>query len=131
VTLLDGGTAGLETVLLLQGRARAIILDAADIGSSPGAWRRWHWRDAALEPGSLEGTLHGAGLAEALALGEVLGILPENIVIYGVQPGDVGWSPGLSGPVQDAIPAICQDILDGLFQNDTKGRQSDGEDSRS
>lgn len=129
VNLLDGGTAGLETALLLHGYARAFILDAADMGAAPGEWKRWRWRDVALMPGSLEGTLHGAGLAEALALGEVLGILPEDIVIYGVQPVDVGWSPGLSEPVQQAIPAICRDILDSLIQNDMKGRQSHGEDS--
>ena len=39
VEVLDGGLAGLETCLLLQGRRRALIVDAADMGLAPGEWR--------------------------------------------------------------------------------------------
>ena len=44
VELIDGGLAGLETALHLQHRRRAIILDAADFGATPGhlaTRRRW------------------------------------------------------------------------------------------
>jgi hypothetical protein len=44
-------------------------------------------------------------------LGEALGILPSHIVIYGVQPEAIGWSPELSDPVRAAIPAVCHSIL--------------------
>ncbi len=116
VTLLDGGTPGLETVLLLDGYRRAIIVDAAAMGLQPGQWRRFdrqqarlHYRDAAFT-----GTLHHAGLAEALVLGDALQVLPAEIVIYGVQPAALGWMPGLSEPVQRAVPAVCTAILNEL-----------------
>lgn len=113
ITLLDGGTAGLETVLLLQDYSRTIIIDAAEIGGAPGDWRRFTPSEVKLQAADpqLSGTLHYAGLAEALALAEALGVLPAEIVIYGVQPADIGWTPGLSEAVQAAIPAICTDIL--------------------
>jgi hydrogenase maturation protease len=113
VTLLDGGACGLETTLLLQGYRRAIILDAGEIGGAPGEWICFTPGDAVMQPVdmSLSGTLHNARLAEALALGEALGILPPEVTIYAVQPQAVGWSPGLSEPVQKAIPAICTAIL--------------------
>jgi hydrogenase maturation protease len=63
---------------------------------------------------SLGGTLHYAGLAEALALGEALGVLPKEIVVYGIQPAEIGWSPGLSESVAAAIPAVCEAILSEL-----------------
>ena len=114
VSLLDGGTPGLETVLLLQNYRRAIIIDAAEMGLEPGQWRRFiPGNDAWLQPADmyLRGTLHYAGLAEALALGEALGVLPEEIVIYGIQPAEIGWSSGLSVAVAAAIPLVCEKIL--------------------
>ena len=114
VSLLDGGTPGLETVLLLQNFRRAIIIDAAEMGLEPGQWRRFDpGKDALLQPADmyLRGTLHYAGLAEALALGEALGVLPEELVIYGIQPTEIGWSSGLSATVAAAVPFVCEAIL--------------------
>lgn len=115
--LLDGGTPGLETVLLLQDFQRAIIVDAAEMGLEPGQWKRFiPGSDGQLQPADmyLRGTLHYAGLAEALALGEALNVLPKEIVIYGVQPTEIGWAPGLSAAVTAAVPVVCKAILDEL-----------------
>jgi len=114
VELVDGGTPGLETVLLLQGYLRAIIVDAADMGRRPGEWVRFSHQDVILESGdlALRGTLHSAGLAEALQLGNALGVLPSKIVIYGIQPQEIGWTEGLSEPVQTAVTVVCAAILD-------------------
>ncbi len=113
VTLLDGGTPGLETILLFEGYTRVLIVDAAEMGQPPGEWRRFTTQDATLIANDLHArvTVHYAGLAEALALGEALGMLPGEIVIYGVQPQSIDWSQTLSAPVQAAIPAVCAAIL--------------------
>jgi hydrogenase maturation protease len=119
VELIDGGTAGLETVLLMDGCRRVIIVDAAEMGRQPGEWARFTPDEAALAGGSLAdaGTLHAAGLGEALALGAALGRLPEEIVIYGIQPAEIDWKPGLSETVLTAAAAVASAIsaeLDGL-----------------
>lgn len=106
--LEDGGTPGLDTALLLQGYRQAVIIDAADMGLEPGSWRRVPVGPARPAPGA---TLHSAGLAEALALAEALGILPCQLVVFGIQPQEVGWTPGLSEPVSRAIPTVCRAIL--------------------
>lgn len=113
VELLDGGTAGLETVLLMQDRRRAIIIDAAEMGREPGAWARFTPDQVALAAGNMAemGTLHMAGLAEALTLGAALGVLPAEIVIFGVQPQAIGWEPGLSDPVRAAVPVLVGAVL--------------------
>jgi hydrogenase maturation protease len=116
-SVVDGGTPGLETALLLQGYRRAIIVDAADMGLEPGEWARWQFGQADLEAAAMVESLHEAGLAEALTLGEALGILPAEIVLYGIQPHETGWGEGLSASVAAAIPAvrvaIAQELLGG------------------
>ncbi len=119
VKLLDGGTPGLETALLLEGYHRAIVIDAADMGRTPGEWARFSPHEVRLGSGDphLRGTMHAAGLAEALALLAALGQAvraPDKIIIYGVQPLEIGWAPGLSAPVQAAVPEVCTAILENL-----------------
>jgi len=109
VRLQDAGTPGLDTALLLQGYRRAILVDAADMGLEPGNWRRLDVPAAEMAPGA---SLHSAGLAEALALGRALGILPEHLVVFGIQPERIDWSPGLSESVRQAVPAVCRAILE-------------------
>lgn len=119
VVAVDGGTAGLELVLTLMGYQRALIVDAAEVGRAPGEWIRF---TPDLQPvldqavGQLEEkgpllSLHTAGLAEALALGAALGVLPEEVVIFGVQPARLDWSPGLSAEVQAAVPVVGREML--------------------
>lgn len=119
IVAVDGGTAGLELVLTLMGYQQALIVDAADIGRAPGEWIRF---TPDLQPvldqavGRLEEkgpllSLHTAGLAEALALGAALGVLPEEVVIFGVQPARLDWSPGLSAEVQAAVPVVGREML--------------------
>jgi hydrogenase maturation protease len=111
VTGLDGGTPGLGLVLSLQGYDRAIIIDAAEMGETPGTWRRFTADSLQTTDSDLRGTLHDAGLAEALLLGEALRTLPPEIIIFGIQPSEVGWSSGLTPAVAAAIPGLCEAII--------------------
>lgn len=119
VRLLDGGTAGLETVLLMQGYRRVIVVDAAQMGYAPGEWMRITPDDAQLRLHDTGGTLHNLGLADALGLGGALGMLPGELVIYGVQPLELGWLTGISEPMRQAIPALCAAILEELSEERT------------
>ena len=121
--LIDGGTAGLETVLILEESDRAIIIDAADMGEAPGVWRRFSPDEVRLEARDmhLRGTLHYAGLSEALALGAAMNMLPQEITIFGVQPQEIGWEIGLSPAVAAAVPAVCAAVEETLrLQQETQ-----------
>ncbi len=117
VETIDGGTSGLDIVSMLMGRGRAIIVDAANVGQAPGQWVRFtpdvaHTPCAAqLKENDTTLSLHSAGLAEALALGAALNVLPPTIMIYGVQPQNLDWSPQLSDVVQAAVIEVGQAIL--------------------
>jgi hydrogenase maturation protease len=115
VDLVDGGTPGLEIALMLQDYDRVIIVDAADMGLEPGAWRRFTPDEIALSTGTaMQGTLHDAGLLDALALAEALNLLPAELVIYGVQPDSLAWEPGLTPPVSGVVSAVCEAIMEEL-----------------
>lgn len=116
VELLDAGTPGFEMVLLMQDYDRIIVIDAADMDEPPGTWRIFTPDEVRLQAGDmyLRGTLHYAGLAEALNLGAALNLLPAAITIIGIQPVNIDWIAGLSAPVAEAIPAVCAAILSRL-----------------
>lgn len=117
VTLIDGGTPGLETVLLMQGYDRVIVIDAAEMDQPPGTCIRFTPDTVRLQSRDmyLRGTLHYAGLAEALSLGEALALLPPEIIIFGVQPQAIDWELGLSEPVAAAIPAVAQAVMETIY----------------
>jgi hydrogenase maturation protease len=118
VDLLDGGTPGLETALMLEGYRRAIIIDAADLGRRPGEWARLDVDRSGLVGGRsapagerIDPTsIHRAGLAEALELGATLGVLPESVTVYAIQPLECGWSTGLSRPVEAAVVEVSRAV---------------------
>jgi hydrogenase maturation protease len=111
VETIDGGTSGLDIVSILMGRERAIIVDAADIGQAAGRWVRFTPNEARLQANAMSLSLHSAGLAEALALGAALNVLPPTVIIYGVQPQTLDWVAQLSNEVQAAVVEVGQAIL--------------------
>lgn len=111
VRLLDAGTGGLDLTLTLGETSRAIIVDAADLGLRPGAWTRL-CGDALPRFGPrAANSTHSAGLAEALAIGEALGLLPKELVVYAIQPEDLSFQEGLTLSVARAIPQVTSAIL--------------------
>jgi hydrogenase maturation protease len=111
VEVVDGGTRGLGLVSLLEGRQRAIVIDTADMGRAPGEFVRFALEEARLL-GEDEGrfSVHAAGLREALLLARALGILPKEVVLFGVQPARVAWETGLSPQVEAALPSLTEAV---------------------
>jgi hydrogenase maturation protease len=111
VEVVRGGTGGLELVNWMEGWHRVIIVDAAEVGQVPGGFVRF-----TLDEGSLLGddrhlSIHAAGLREALLLAEVLGVLPKEVIVYGVQPARLDWDDTLSPEVEAAVPKILNSVL--------------------
>lgn len=118
IELLDGGTAGLQSVLLLEGRSRVIIIDAADFGAAPGTVRRLELAARDLESRPVHSdSLHAAGLIDALTLATALGILPEQVTLFGVQPRSLNYETELSPEVVAAIPGLVQSIVIALAEH--------------
>jgi hydrogenase maturation protease len=114
VEVVDGGTQGLGIVNLMEGRRRVIVIDAANVGKAPGEFVCFAPADACLLGDDQYLSVHSAGLRDALLLAKVLQVLPDEVVIVGVQPATLDWDDGLSPEVEAAVPRIVGCILDEL-----------------
>jgi hydrogenase maturation protease len=110
VEVLDGGTPGVGLINLFEGRARVILIDAAEIGQEPGTVVRFLPEDVSLTGSSERFSLHRSGVADALNLARALSIQLPEIVVFGVQPARVNWDEALSPAVQAAVPRVIEAI---------------------
>ncbi len=111
VTVVDGGTGGPDLMQVLEGWKRVVVVDAAEIGQEPGQFVRFTLDQVRLARTTDSFSLHHAGLSEALALADALGRALPEMVIFGVQPSEVGWREGLSPAVQTALPSVTDAVL--------------------
>lgn len=112
VTLIDGGTGGLDLLRLLERWRRVVIIDAADVGRGPGEYVRFTPDEVRLVGVSASLSLHHAGLSEVLTLADALGLHLPEMVIFGVQPTEIGWKEGLSPAVEAALPTLADAVLE-------------------
>lgn len=118
VTVVDGGTGGLDLLRILEGPgteewSRVVIVDAADMGKEPGRFVRFRPDQTRLIAASDDRfSLHHAGLSEVLALADALERPLPELVIFGVQPAEVGWGERLSPAVEAALPALADAIFE-------------------
>jgi len=110
VTARDDGAADLGLVLTLAEYRRVVVVDAADMGCAPGEWSRFT-PDRLQAAGASALSLHATGLSDVLSLGAALGLSPDAVIVYGVQPARLDWSIGLSAEAQQAVPAVGQAVL--------------------
>lgn len=95
--------------------ALAVIVDAVASGAAPGTVHRleagdWDGLGARL-PARPQGSTHGLGLGEAIALGRALGRMPRRLVVFGIEGTDFGHGERLSPPVLAALPAATECVL--------------------
>ncbi len=85
VEVLDGGTCGMDLLDVIAGRDHLIIVDAVNTGSPPGTLVRLADKDipAVFRTKS---SPHQLGLAEVLALLNLLETAPRHVTVIGVQP---------------------------------------------
>ena len=92
VTVLDGGTLGLDLLPKLEGITRLLVVDAVDVGKPPGTLVRLSGDEV---PVVLETKVspHQMGLKDLLAVAMLQGFAPCEMVLWGVQPALI--EPGL------------------------------------
>jgi hydrogenase maturation protease len=98
VDALDGGTWGMNLLHTLEGADRVVILDAIRSGSEPGTLTVLE-RDELPRLFSHKLSPHQIDLQEVLALAELRGGLPAEVVAVGIEPARVELGVGLSGAV--------------------------------
>jgi hydrogenase maturation protease len=111
VTVVDGGTDGLGLIPLIESYRHVILVDAVPMGLPAGSIRRFTWHEARFVGHEQVLSLHQSDLTDALLLAEALGCLPQEVVIYGVQPHTMDWDHPLSTAVERALPALIDALI--------------------
>jgi len=108
---------GVGLLDLLEGADAAVLVDAVQSGAKPGTLHKFSESDLAA---FLDGadSAHGWGVAETLALGRQLDLerLPPEIVIIGIEAGQVGIGGELSPEVTAALPHAARLISETLAE---------------
>jgi hydrogenase maturation protease len=119
IDCLGGAT---ELLDLWEGRGRVYLVDAVRSGGVPGSWRRVLVQDEPL-PSSLAGTsTHGLSVASAVALGQTLARMPEQLVVYGIEA--IRFDPGaeLSPEVRAGVESVAHALAEELRSSVPAGK---------
>jgi hydrogenase maturation protease len=109
VDLVEAAVAGMQTVQLLSGYGRAVIIDVVQDEARVG--EVWRLDSAELEDVSSTSS-HGIGLGQALRLARLMGLpVPEQILIYAIAAADTTtFGESLTPRLGQALPAIVRRI---------------------
>lgn len=125
VTLVDGGTAGMDVAFKMRGARQVIIVDAAATGADPGTIYRVPGEELEDLP-SLDGLhMHQFRWDHALSFGRWLlkDEYPSDITVYLIEAAQTVHGAPLSPPVEAAMHQVGTLIRAGLA-----GGQADGRD---
>ncbi len=109
VTLVEGGTLGLELLGYVWDCSRLIVIDAVDVGASPGAVLRISGEELNLLPGS--SSVHQLGVSDLLVALRVRAQRQPAVVLLGVQPENTDWGTELSPAVAAASDLLVDAVL--------------------
>ena len=110
VSFLDGGTLGLDLLPRLEGIDKLLIIDALQMGAEPGLVFRLEGEEV---PRAFANKLsvHQMGLQDLLAVAELQGHLPRELVVIGAQSAEIEMVMELSPPVEAAFNEVVSRVL--------------------
>lgn len=113
VTVIDGGTQGLELLAFLYDCSRLLLLDAVDVGATPGTIMRLAGEE--LKGFATGSSVHQLGVADLLSTLPLVSDIERQIVILGVQPASTDWGTELSPPVEAAVGPVVEKAVEELL----------------
>jgi hydrogenase maturation protease len=112
VKILDGGLGGIGLLDLFQDAPKVLLVDAADMNLKTGAVVRFTPDEVRGRSSSRPRfSSHDLDLLDVLELARELKRCPAEMVIIGIQPGEVSWGTGLTPEVQASVPRAIAMIL--------------------
>lgn len=101
---------GAELIEAWTGAERVAVVDAMRGGTAPGSVHRFDATAAPLPGGAFACLSHRFGLAEAIEMARLLGRLPPQLEVWGIEAADFGQGPGLSPKVAAAVALVVAEL---------------------
>src|ERR1700733_2385766 len=106
VTLIEGGTLGLDLMYPLEGVTHLLALDAIDAGAAPGTLLRYEGDD--IDDLPIAKSVHLLGFSDLISAMRLIGAAPSEIVVLGVQPHVIQWGTQLTPTVEVAMAVLVE-----------------------
>ncbi len=110
LTLMDGGTLGLDILPYLEGVDRLLVVDAVETGGLPGTLIRMTGDEIPLALAT-KVSPHQMGLKDLLLVADLQGYAPPEMVLWGVQPGSIEMDLELSPEVAASMGVLQESVL--------------------
>lgn len=112
LTVIDGGTIGLQLLPQLEDADAVIVVDAAEVDAPPGEIRIFRDRQIDRQLSGKRRTVHEVALLDLFSAATLRDRLPSRRALIAIQPGCTDWGDALTSAVNSAVPDACRAILD-------------------
>jgi len=113
VQLVEGSIYCADLFCFLDGKSKAIFIDAIHAEEEPGAIFRFS-PDEVKQKTSVPLSIHDFGLYELIQTSRLMGQCPEEITIFAVQVDHTEFGDKLTEAVAAAVPRVCELVLEEL-----------------
>lgn len=110
VEVMDGGTLGLDLLPKLENISNLIMIDAVETGKKAGTCVRLCGQELPIAL-LTKVSPHQMGLKDLLAVSELMGHSPKEMVLIGVQPGSIEMEIGLTAEVEAQFETLVSNVL--------------------
>ncbi|MEW6080975.1 MAG: hydrogenase maturation protease [Bacillota bacterium] len=106
VDIIDGGTIGLGLLYLFESYSDVIIIDSTDAGAEPGTLIWYSLHDLEATEGEGKVSHHQSGVLDLLSHARLMGCLPKNVILLGIQVAAIEPEMGLSEEMRERLPML-------------------------
>lgn len=108
--IIDGGTSP-DVIFSLEEVNKLIIIDAVKGNCEPGTVYRFRPDDLPQENAGFN-SLHEISFSQSLQIMGQLGLRPDDVIIFGIEPKDIDWGLEPSEELKHSIPDIVKLVLE-------------------
>jgi hydrogenase maturation protease len=113
IDLIDGGTAGLDLLPVIEGYGKVLFVDAVDAGEAPGTTVIIEG-DAIPSFLSSQASVHHVGLSDLLFAARMVDLLPAHLCLVGIQPESIDVGLDMTDTLKRKFDSLLTKVLERL-----------------
>lgn len=120
VEVMDGGTSGLDLLTPFSRAKKVIVIDAVKGGGEPATVYRFSTDDVVFERMPVT-SMHQLNLHEVIALARQTGNMPDEMIVYGIEPKAIELDLELSPELAAKLDKVCELVIQEAKQSIENG----------